>query len=62
MGRNFYKGTVGDQVNLLLGAAAFNFKGMLQKYEEAFLALLGRNILWGRGNTPRTSVVHSVSK
>ncbi|KGN67555.1 transposase [Porphyromonas sp. COT-108 OH1349] len=26
LGRNFYKGLVGDAVNLLLAAAAYNFK------------------------------------
>ena len=38
LGRNFYKGVVGDAVNVLLSAAAYNFKramkvllGMLQK-------------------------------
>ena len=40
-GRNFYKGVVGDAVNVLLSAAAYNFKramkallGMLQKICE----------------------------
>lgn len=68
VGRNFYKGIVGDQVNVLLGAAAFNFKRMLNKYKEAFLGLLGR-VLFSfttnfsvMGNAPKTSVVHSVSK
>ena len=73
VGRNYYKGIVGDQVNVLLGAAAFNFKRMLNKYKEAFgprsdWALLGRFIFWVRANfwaihnAPETSVVHSVSK
>ena len=68
VGRNFYKGIVGDQVNVLLGAAAFNFKRMLNKYKEAFLALLGRLLFWVRANfwvmdnAPETSVDHSVSK
>ena len=41
LGRNFYKGVVGDAVNVLLSAAAYNFKramktlwGMLQKISE----------------------------
>ena len=41
LGRNFYKGVVGDAVNVLLSAAAYNFKramkallGMLQKICE----------------------------
>jgi len=68
VGRNFYKGIVGEQVNLLLGAAAFNFKRMLNKYKEAFLAMLARLLFWVRkdfwvmGNTPETSVLHCVSK
>jgi len=68
VGRNFYKGIVGDQVNVLLGAATFNFKRMLNKYKETFLALLGRLLFWVRanfwimGNTPETSVLHCVSK
>ena len=39
LGRNFYKGVVGDTVNVLLAAAAYNFKRamkaiwcMIQKY------------------------------
>jgi IS5 family transposase len=32
MGRNFYKGIVGDAVNALLAAAAFNFKRMMNKW------------------------------
>src|SRR5690606_5297624 len=31
VGRNFYKGIKGDHVNVLLGAAGFNFKRMLNK-------------------------------
>ena len=53
LGRNFYKGVVGDAVNVLLSAAAYNFKramkallGMLQKNMrdtvlEQYLAKMG---------------------
>jgi len=56
---------VGDRVNVLLGAAAFNFKRMLNKYKEAFWGLLGRLLFpvrvnfWVMRNTPETSVVRS---
>ena len=38
LGRNFYAGTIGDNVNLLLSAAAFNFKRMMNKWKSSFLA------------------------
>jgi len=68
VGRNFYKGIVGDQVNVLLGAEASNFKRMLNKYKEAFWGLLGRLLFWVRANfwvmenAPETSKFHYVSK
>ncbi len=34
--RNFYKGVVGDSVNILLSAAAFNFKRMMNKWKSSF--------------------------
>src|SRR5690606_36983036 len=37
LGRNFYKGIVGDSINILLSAAAFNFKRMMNKYKISFL-------------------------
>lgn len=36
LGRNFYKGIVGDSVNILLSAAAFNFKRMMNKWKSSF--------------------------
>ena len=33
LGRNFYKGIVGDNINILLAAAAFNFKRMMNKWK-----------------------------
>jgi transposase, IS5 family len=44
MGRNFYKGITGDNVNIMLCAAAFNFKRMMNKWTQAFFALL-QNLL-----------------
>jgi IS5 family transposase len=42
LGRNFHKGIFGDIVNVLLAAAAFNFKRMLNKWKGllSFLALV----------------------
>lgn len=68
VGRNDYKGIVGEQINVLLGAAAFNFKRMLNEYKEAFWGFLGKFFFSlvtkfsVMGNTPKASVVHSVSK
>lgn len=38
--RNFYKGIAGDNINILLSAAAFNFKRMMNKWKQAFLRFL----------------------
>ena len=40
LGRNFYKGIFGDNINIMLAAAAFNFKRMCNKYKTALLGLL----------------------
>jgi len=41
LGRNFYKGVVGDSINLILAAAAFNFKRMINKWKSSpFVFLL----------------------
>lgn len=42
MDRNFYKGIVGDNMNIMLAAAAFNFKRMMNKWKKALLRLLHR--------------------
>jgi IS5 family transposase len=34
LGRNFYKGIMGDSINVLLAAAAFNFKRMMNIYKK----------------------------
>jgi IS5 family transposase len=36
LGRNFYKGVVGDNINIMLAAAAFNFKRMMNKWKISF--------------------------
>lgn len=35
LGRNFYKGIVGDNINIMLAAAGFNFKRMMNKWKVA---------------------------
>jgi len=32
--RNFYKGMVGDNINIMLAAAGFNFKRMINKWKS----------------------------
>jgi len=36
LSRNFYKGIVGDNVNIMLSAAGFNFKRMMNKWKSSF--------------------------
>ena len=36
LNRNFYKGIAGDNINLMLAAAAFNFKRMMNKWKSSF--------------------------
>lgn len=36
LNRNFYKGVVGDNINIMLAAAAFNFKRMINKWKASF--------------------------
>jgi IS5 family transposase len=35
LGRNFYKGIFGDNINIMLAAAAFNFKRMMNKWKSS---------------------------
>lgn len=44
LGRNFYKGIVGDNINIMLAAAAFNFKRMMNKWKTSFFVLLQKLI------------------
>lgn len=39
LGRNFYKGIFGDNINIMLAAAAFNFKRMMNKWKSSLFAL-----------------------
>lgn len=45
LSRNFYKGIFGDNINIMLAAAAFNFKRMMNIYKKMFLALFIRLLL-----------------
>jgi IS5 family transposase len=36
LNRNFYKGIVGDNINIMLAAAAFNFKRIMNKWKSSF--------------------------
>ena len=44
LGRNFYKGIFGDNINIMLAAAAFNFKRMMNKWKTSFFVLLQKLI------------------
>lgn len=44
LGRNFYKGVVGDNLNIMLAAAAFNFKRMMNKWKISFWLFWQRQI------------------
>lgn len=40
LSRNFYKGIKGDNINVMLSAAAMNFKRMMNIWKQMFLALV----------------------
>ena len=40
LSRNFYKGIFGDNINVMLAAAGFNFKRMMNKWKVSFLAYM----------------------
>lgn len=40
LSRNFYRGIFGDNINVMLSAAAFNFKRMMNKWKSSFWAFL----------------------
>lgn len=44
LSRNFYKGIFGDNINVMLSAAAFNFKRMMNKWKSSFFAFLQKLI------------------
>ena len=37
LNRNFYKGIIGDNINIMLAAMAFNFKRIINKWKNYFL-------------------------
>ena len=45
LSRNFYKGIFGDNINVMLAAAGFNFKRMMNKWKASFLSYLERTVL-----------------
>ena len=45
LSRNFHKGIFGDNINVMLAAAAFNFKRMMNKWKSSFLSYLERRVL-----------------
>ncbi len=45
LSRNFYKGIFGDNINIMLSAAAFNFKRMMNIWKQIFLAFF-QCIVW----------------
>jgi IS5 family transposase len=40
LNRNFYKGIVGDNINIMLAATGFNFKRMMNKWKSSFWQFL----------------------
>jgi IS5 family transposase len=40
LSRNFYKGITGDNINVMLSAAAYNFKKVMNKWKASFLDFL----------------------
>ena len=45
LGRNFYKGIVGDNINIMLAAAALNFKRMMNKWKTSFFVFFKNQII-----------------
>jgi IS5 family transposase len=45
LGRNFYKGIFGDNINIMLAAAAFNFKRMMNKWKSSFFVVFQNLII-----------------
>ena len=45
LGRNFYKGVFGDNINIMLAAAAFNFKRMMNKWKKSFFIVFQNLII-----------------
>ena len=45
LGRNFYKGIIGDNINIMLAAAAFNFKRMMNRWKYSFFVFFQNLII-----------------
>jgi IS5 family transposase len=45
LNRNFYKGITGDNINVMLAAAAFNFKRMMNKWKSSFWLVFKNQII-----------------
>jgi hypothetical protein len=44
MGRNYLKGIIGDQINAMMAAAAWNFKKWMREMAHSFLYFFQNNI------------------
>lgn len=45
LNRNFYMGLVGDSINIMLAAAGFNFKRMMNKWKSSFWLYFQTNLI-----------------
>jgi IS5 family transposase len=46
LSRNYYKGITGDEINVMLAAAGFNFKRMMNKWKSSFRLFLEKIFLF----------------
>ncbi|SFS29679.1 transposase, IS5 family, partial [Porphyromonadaceae bacterium NLAE-zl-C104] len=46
LSRNYYKGITGDEINVMLAAAGFNFKRMMNKWKSSFWLFLEKIIVF----------------
>jgi IS5 family transposase len=46
LSRNYYKGIVGDEINVMLAAVGFNFKRMMNKWKSSFWLFLEKIFLF----------------
>jgi transposase, IS5 family len=61
MERNFYKGIVGDNINVLLAAAAFNFKRMMNKWKSSLFGLWKKIYSLFKNPSSRLFYLHEVA-
>ena len=59
LSRNYYKGITGDEINVMLAAAGFNFKRMMNKWKSSFWLFLERVLLFINKQlvTTRTGII-----